>query len=153
MIDLGLLGCLTVLLLTRWDRQAVPWAALILSYWLFGLVTADWLYAPRLWPLINLTVCIVSLVWFLRSPMRWKAGVHALAVLCLLCDLWMFSSSASGVYVGQEYDKITDMALVGQLVLIGHRGARNAFGSLLHWCDSRLSGRSRLSHSHRMPEA
>lgn len=124
--------CAVTLAVTLWDRKSFPWALLICSgvaaAWIADQVMGD--KSALAYPAISAVVCVVSLGMMLRSFAQWKAAVHALAVMMLLADGWLFGASRLGVYVGQEYATLTSAGLVAQLILIGHQGARHGLGIL-----------------------
>lgn len=146
--------CALTLFVTLWDRKAMPWAVLICSGVAFAAL-ADQVMGYRsvlAYPVISAFVCIVSFKMMLNDHAPWKAGVHALAVIMLLLDGWLFWMSRLGVYVGVEYATITSVGLVAQLILIGHRGAWNGLG-VFHRSRVGIRRVFRVGHSGRSGEA
>lgn len=131
---IGLSGlCLATLCLTAWDRQTRTWALIVTGCFFSSLavyaLSEKW--GQLMGPVFSLFICSTTLTLFLRNPRPWKAAVHALAVVMLLLDGYFFFCGYLGVYVGVEYATLTNTGLIAQLFLIGHRGALNAWRSLL----------------------
>lgn len=119
------IACPLVLFLTIWDKDARLWAIAISLAVLAGWI-AYWINWTQLYPLISLVLCVFTLRWFMTAPKPWKSGVHALAVVMLVLDGYLFLVDALGGYVGEEYATLSSMGLIAQLFLIGHKGAWNA---------------------------
>lgn len=126
----SLLACPLVLFLTIWDKDARRWAGAI-SLAVGAGWYAYWINVIQLYPLISLALCVFTLRWFLAEPKPWKSGVHALAVVMLVLDGYLFLVDVIGGYVGEEYATLCSTGLIAQLFLIGHKGAINAWRSLL----------------------
>lgn len=128
-------ACLSVLCLTAWDREALPWAlSIAVAVWLnlllfFSVGQEAYNYGP----LLSLALTGATTWLFFRDPTQWKAAVCGVAAAMLLADLWLFLSDALGVYVGQTYDTLMVLGLGAQLMLMGHRGALNAGLAFVSW--------------------
>ena len=84
-------ACLVCLLLTLWDRDAAPWAALILGCWLLASILnlLMWPSSIEYWPLVSLLFCVASL-WLLRlNNTRWKLAVHLIGVFLMLLAIFL----------------------------------------------------------------
>jgi hypothetical protein len=118
MIEYGI-ACGIVVLLSLANRDALPWAILLLCGWVAGFA------GHAFWPYISLSICLVTLFWFLDKPTQWKAGVHAVADVMFALDVWYLWQLNQGVYAGVEYANALTLGLIVQLALVGWQGVGN----------------------------